>query len=352
MDDLFAYADGSIRAQDWTDLEGLRELLESGRLAPRDPAGPERPSEPSTWRSRVPEPWTVDGFVAEAADEIERLSGRPTTSDRCWDAVRRFHEDPSERNRLLLRDAYLAVPPHRRIYVLGDMDLQDRPLRILVTDIGTAVSGDGPVVTAEMRRESLGYFDSMDKGIRRERETFDALWSDGPAGAGSPAVTLNETVYPNGMPEDVGDFVLRNEYPVPVEYGGRTYPSIVHAYWALAAADPADHDRIRDAPSVREAREFGGRAEHHTDWPIVRTAVMADLLRAKFGGHPDLAATLLATGDARISYTGLYDSPFWRDAGPREGRNWTGRLLELIRSELVVQHRESDQDHAAEPADG
>lgn len=45
---------------------------------------------------------------------------------------------------------------------------------------------------------------------------------------------------------------------------------------------------------------------------------------------------LLSTGDSVISYTGHSDSPFWRDARDGQGRNWVGRLLELIRSGLVA----------------
>lgn len=123
---------------------------------------------------------------------------------------------------------------------------------------------------------------------------------------------------------------------MPVEFAGETYPSVIHGYWALSAADPLDHDRIRDAPSVRDAREMGGRVERRADWPDVRLAVMEGLLEVKFTQHPELAEILLATGDSVISYTGLSDSSFWRDAGDGRGRNWVGRLLELTRARLVA----------------
>ncbi|TDD27287.1 NADAR family protein, partial [Actinomadura sp. KC06] len=152
---------------------------------------------------------------------------------------------------------------------------------------------------------------------------------------GAPAITLHERVNPPTEPPERPDlFVLRNEFPAPLTHEGRTYPTVIHAYWALAAADRSDHDRIQEAATVREAHEFGGRCPLRPGWAVIRTAVMADLLRAKFTQHPDLAEILLSTGDARISYTSYSESPFWTDRGPREGRNWTGRLLELIRAEL------------------
>jgi len=82
--------------------------------------------------------------------------------------------------------------------------------------------------------------------------------------------------------------------PTPVE----RYPSVLHGYWALSAADPRDRAAIRDTASAREAHDRGGAAARRTGWAAMRPAVMAGLLRGKFTQHPELAAILLATGDA------------------------------------------------------
>lgn len=63
---------------------------------------------------------------------------------------------------------------------------------------------------------------------------------------------------------------------------------------------------------------------------------MTSLLRAKYDQHPELAEILLATNDATLLYEDVYSS-FWGESGGR-GRNWLGRLLELVRSELHM-HR-------------
>ncbi|MDT9696188.1 hypothetical protein [Streptomyces sp. P17] len=96
----------------------------------------------------------------------------------------------------------------------------------------------------------------------------------------------------------------------------------------LSAEDPADRDRIRAAATAAEAQEQGGS--------VARLGVMGGLLRAEFGRHPGLAGVLLSTGDARISYTGFSESPYWTDGRDGRGRNWVGRLLELVRSELPL----------------
>lgn len=85
-----------------------------------------------------------------------------------------------------------------------------------------------------------------------------------------------------------------------------------------------------------EGPELGGPAARRSDWAGVRLAVMAGLPRTKVSRHPELAEVLVATGDARISCTGLSEAPLWTDAPVDRGRDWAGRLLELTRSELVA----------------
>ncbi|MEV6579605.1 NADAR family protein [Streptomyces sp. NPDC051582] len=333
---LFVYADGRVTPGrfDSTDLAGLGKLLASGEIA-LDPAAERQwPADAPKWKSRRPEPRTDGSFLREVADEIARLAGRPTSADLLREAVRAHLRETTETSRAQLRDAYLAVPAHRRVYVLGDMERQDRPLRILTTDIGRAVDGDGPVVTQEMHRSALDYFAAVDDAVERAEAEGTARYADEPDGAPRPPVVLREVVYPNGKPAEPGDFVLRNDHESPLTYAGRTYPTVLHGYWALSSADPADHDRIRACATAREAQETGGRAARRADWPAVRLAVMAGLLRAKFEQHPRFAEILLATGEAGIHYTGFSEAPFWRADGPRGGPNWTGRLLELVRSEL------------------
>ncbi|NYI94567.1 putative NAD-dependent protein-ADP-ribosyltransferase YbiA (DUF1768 family) [Streptomonospora nanhaiensis] len=336
VEDLVVFADGAVRCGSTsTDLNGLRRLLESGHIAVADPAAT-APAGERGWRSRAPEPLTPEGLLLDAADQVAELAGRPTAADRCWAAVRGYLRDPSEANRRAVRAAYLAVPPHRRVYVLGDMDALDRPLQILAADPGTVLDGDGPLVTEELRASARAYFARTEDALARERRRRAVLHADDPERPPPPAIVLHETVFPRGLPERPGTFALRNDYPAPIEVEGEVYPSVEHAYWALSAAEAADRTRIRQAPSAREARERGGRARRRADWPRLRLAVMAALLRAKFTQHPALAEVLVSTGEAPISYTGAAESPFWRDAPGGAGRNWTGRLLEVVRAELLL----------------
>ncbi|MDX2964609.1 NADAR family protein [Streptomyces acidiscabies] len=332
VDDLIVYADGVVVCGEATELAGLERWLMDGRVALTEPGAPVRVEPAREWgRRRWGEARTVDSFLLEVADLVEELAGRATAVMRCSDAIRRFCATPDDDSRGLLREAYLAIPAHRRIFCLGDMDRLDRPLRVLFTEVGVRVDGDGPVVTDEMHRGVLEY---LRAGVAAEGKAV--VYADDPVAGVGALVEVSEGVYPGGWPEWSGLFVLRNDYPAPVEYGGVVYPTVLHGYWALSAADPVDRAAIRGARDGRGAREAGGRAVRRADWGAVRLAVMAGLLRAKFEQHPSLAEVLVGTGGAVIRYTGFSDSLYWRDAGSAGGRNWVGRLLELVRAEVVV----------------
>ncbi|MFG1798127.1 NADAR family protein [Nocardia sp. NPDC049149] len=339
LDDLFAYADGVIKCWETFDLAELRRRLETGKIALHNPADPEPPQVEQTprWSARYPEPLTNESFLDELADEIRAMNGRPTTSDLCREAMRQYQHEPTEENRLLVREAYLAIPAHRRVYVLGDMDVQDIPLRYLITDIGEPVGGDGPIATSKTYEEFLDYLNGKDRDSARGHQRMSAMHADDPKDITASTVTVPQRVNSPAEPAaqlDLG--VLHNGFPASISYRGHTYPTILHGYWAIAVADGTDHDRIRDAETAHDAHEIGGSCALRADWPVVRLAVMAGLLRAKFAQHPELAAVLLSTADARISYTGLFESSYWTTHGFDEGRNWVGRLLELIRAELAV----------------
>lgn len=84
------------------------------------------------------------------------------------------------------------------------------------------------------------------------------------------------------------------------------------------------------------AGELAAKTARREGWDHIRLTVMTSLLRAKYDQHPELAQILLATGNSTLIYDDV-NSAFWGDNGGC-GRNWTGRLLELVRSDLHVRH--------------
>jgi predicted NAD-dependent protein-ADP-ribosyltransferase YbiA (DUF1768 family) len=104
---------------------------------------------------------------------------------------------------------------------------------------------------------------------------------------------------------------------------------------ALSAANLQDAEQIRVAERPYDAKTLARQVPLRPGWADARAAVMTGLLRAKFAQHPELAEVLAGTGNARIHYSGLA-ADYWLTNGTH-GRNWMGRLLELVRSELAAQ---------------
>ncbi|WP_267245851.1 NADAR family protein [Streptomyces sp. PR69] len=327
LTDLVVYADGVIQCG-WEplSLDELRAKLDSGwiTVTPHDGASGSAFSLAS-WRFAATRTWISRGdLLAEIADEIERLAGRPTASHRCYEAVQALRREPTETNRAALRAAYLAVPSHRRVY-LGDMDAKDWPYRALATPVGEPLIDDDEPVTAEDHQDALQYFAEQERGAAQARERAHA---DGPEAPVDRTVELNVTMM--RWPEPPSRHVLRAEYPALVEYAGRRYPTVEHAYWALAVRDPATHDAVLAAASPSQAQEIAVAAPLRDGWEAGREAVMTALHRAKFRQHPQLLAALLATGDGRIVYRGAGSAFFG-------ARNRMGRLLEQVRAEFAAE---------------
>ncbi|GGT57506.1 hypothetical protein GCM10010271_71410 [Streptomyces kurssanovii] len=334
LTDLFIYADGLIDCWELVTLEEFQNKLRSGWVATTLPDGAKASAfELASWTFSEPHSYlTPDLLVAEIRDTIDQLNGRPDSTGRCLAAVDTFLADRTEENRAAARNAFLAIPISQRRYALGDMDSKDWPLRVLVAGPGgeTYIPADGPITQDDYDR-AVAYFEER---ARWAAERAARVPADGPVTSFAPAIKLYHT-YPSKPVDAPGFRGLRNDYPAPIVVGEVSYPSVAHAYWALSVADPEVRTAIATAETHAAARKSATAAAQREGWQHARTAVMAALLRAKYDQHPDLAEILLTTNDSTVIYDDA-DSGFWGDNAGR-GRNWAGRLLELVRSELQAQ---------------
>ncbi|HMQ64993.1 MAG TPA: hypothetical protein PJ992_01790 [Arachnia sp.] len=244
-------------------------------------------------------PVADEEFVREVADQIERLNGRPTSRELCRDAAEAFAEEPSHERWLVMQEAYLRVPAHLRPYVLSDMDVKDQPIRVLLTPLGGSTA-EGVTVTEKVQAQAIEYFcerraDRTRWEAHKEREFHEFT--------GTPTVIEKVFVRDEYWPQPPAPEVLHNNFPRKIVVDGQPYPTVTAAFHALQ-------------------RPGAG--------PDANLALMAAALRAKYTQHKDLAKALLAT-DGRIEYANGIDG-FWTSY--RGGRNWIGRLLELVRAEL------------------
>jgi ribA/ribD-fused uncharacterized protein len=342
LTDLKVYADGMIDCWGLVDLVAFRRKVASGWVATSYAQGaPANAHLLASWHFDQPEAWlTQDQLIAEVADEIEHLAGRPTSEDRCLTALDRYLDEPSDMHLAVLREAYFAVPEHLRHYLLGDQDAKDYPLRALITPVGEVCVGEPPeesdsVVQPRDHEAAWAYFQQR-REERRQLQAAPPPWDDDPVASDPSVIRFDQ--------HDGGHPYLASEYPTPITLPEGTFPTVEHAYWALSTTDRDIREQIARAPTAREARQRAQDAPRRPDWSVVRLAVMLRLVREKFRQHPDLAAQLLATGDGRLISGGGFGfgfSRYWSNYGG-QGRNWLGRVLELVRAEL----REST-NHAA-----
>ncbi len=335
LTDLLIYADGMVDCSGLVTLDEFATKLASGWVATKLVDGARASAHHlAAWTFTEPRTWlTPEMLLGEVRDDVDQLNGRPDSTDRCLAALDVFRGQPSEDNRAKLRATYEAIPEHMRIYALGDQDRKDWPLRVLVAGPGSELDryGHAVAVTEEVHSAALDYF--ADREQQRHRYANKAP-TDGQTEPIETSIIINQAFFPRGWPQDPGILALRNEFPTPITVDEQTYPTVTHAYWALAVADDQDQAAIRCADTPYAAQKIAEKSTLRVGWPQARTAVMAHLLRVKFNQHPDLAETLTATGATRLIYTEV-GSTFWGQRG-MQGRNWMGRLLELIRSELAM----------------
>lgn len=138
----------------------------------------------------------------------------------------------------------------------------------------------------------------------------------------------------------IGHFVFRrrwlsNFYHCHVEYKGRVYQSVEHAYQAQKAAQKLDHDWIAKAVGAAEAKRRGKTVKLRPGFDEFKQRLMLKLLWSKFHHNPRLRTKLLQTGRHELVHGNTHHDEFWgvnRTTG--EGKNRLGFLLMLLRDQI------------------
>lgn len=147
---------------------------------------------------------------------------------------------------------------------------------------------------------------------------------------------------------------LSNFSPSPIEWRGRRWPTVEHAYQAAKNYDPATGapndeaavEEIRTAPTPNRAKKLGRKVdmvpewEHDHDGDPLKLAVMRELVHIKFQ-IPELRAKLLATGDQELVEGNWWGDRVW-GVCDGEGTNWLGKVLMDERRRIHEEEREND----------
>jgi ribA/ribD-fused uncharacterized protein len=131
---------------------------------------------------------------------------------------------------------------------------------------------------------------------------------------------------------------LSNFYMRPQECRGVVWPSNEHFFQGMKTDDATWRERVRNCINAGKAKQLGKKVPLIPNWDTVKFDIMREGLRAKFS-HPDLRASLIATGEADLYEDSPYDK-IWGTGtlmGRGPGKNLMGALLVELRKELIAQ---------------
>lgn len=146
---------------------------------------------------------------------------------------------------------------------------------------------------------------------------------------------------------------LSNFWMAKIKWEGIVWPSTEHAYQAAKCEDRSLWPLFLKMSVVEVKRAGRGsfkvlvddeidpyyteyKFDLRPDWEEVKVSIMHELVLAKFTQNPDLAEKLLTTGDAHLEEGNHWGDKIWGvcPAGSGNGKNYLGRILMLVRSQL------------------
>lgn len=127
---------------------------------------------------------------------------------------------------------------------------------------------------------------------------------------------------------------LSNFVEVEVEWEGRIYKSVEHAYQSAKSLDKEWKRFCRSDVSSGKVKRASKDIEIRDDWEAIKKSVMKNLLIKKFSDER-FRSKLLATGNTYIIEGNTWGDTFWGvDMKSGEGENILGLMIMEIRSSL------------------
>lgn len=126
---------------------------------------------------------------------------------------------------------------------------------------------------------------------------------------------------------------LSNFFASRLTHNDHAYATVEHAFQAAKATNEEERAKVAAAATPGAAKRLGRRVALRADWESVKVATMKEIVTAKFEQNPDLAARLLATGDARLIEANTWNDRTWGTC-KGVGRNLLGTILEEVRAHL------------------
>lgn len=127
---------------------------------------------------------------------------------------------------------------------------------------------------------------------------------------------------------------LSNFYKSPFSVLGEIYLTNEHFFQAHKTLKILERKEIIAASTPGQAKKLGRKVTLRSDWDEVKELFMYSGLVAKFGAHPELAAKLVATGQAHLQEGNYWNDTYWGVCNG-VGKNRLGILLMRLRDNYV-----------------
>lgn len=129
---------------------------------------------------------------------------------------------------------------------------------------------------------------------------------------------------------------LSNFYPVDIEYGNLTFPSVEHAYVAAKTEDVRERKYIASMSSAGQAKVYGRGLLLRRDWDSVKTPIMTGLVLQKFR-NPELRERLKATHPLELIEGNTWGDRYWGQCPVGNGKNILGEILMSTRNMILME---------------
>lgn len=135
-----------------------------------------------------------------------------------------------------------------------------------------------------------------------------------------------------------GDYsFLSNFIPCEIQYKGRVYKSVEHAYMSAKNDSPEWKEFCEKTWKPGDVKKKGREVELVPDWEERKRKVMWVCLKKKFRQEP-FRSKLIATGDQYIQEGNWWGDVYWGvnlKVDPPKGKNVLGRMIMAIRERLI-----------------
>jgi len=134
LTEIHIYKDGKIDCWELTDINGFIKKVKSGWIKTTIPKKHDLYAFP-LGNFKVEEfypRFSEDELIKEVKDVIKSLNDKPTSGELCYEAFHAFQKAPTNENLAFLKELYESIPNHNKQFVLGDMDVDDIPIRVVL----------------------------------------------------------------------------------------------------------------------------------------------------------------------------------------------------------------------------